>query len=364
MSWKGVLEQMLLERFPVVHDWAMLIYFSLPRQTPPPTLRTTCSTVWIETTNACNLNCVMCQTKLSKRPVGYMELGLFEKIIRECRQIGVERVAFHTVGEPFMHKELGEHLRIAHENNVRVSLSTNGQILTPQHVKSIIEFPPHLIRYSIDGATKDTYERTRVGGKFETLMSNLEVMRDAMEQAGVDIPVKIGVVVLEENIHELVLFLDVFKEFVHDSGSIGFSMPNSLSAGESKDYFRGFGTTVTSRVPCRMLWGSTSILYDGRVSACTRDYHGELIMGNILEQSLLDIWNGEKYNNLRKKHLERDVPDIPMCNNCFDSASRSEDAKLSICLQLLHRRRLPFLNRLIGRAFLPPPLQVITRRRY
>jgi len=306
----------------------------------------------------------MCQAKLSKMPVGYMELGLFEKIIRECREIGVEGVAFHTVGEPFMHKELGEHLRIACENNVRVSLSTNGQILTPQHIESLIKFPPHLIRYSIDGATKDTYEKIRLGGKFERLMTNLEAMRHAIEKAGVDIPVRICSVILEENIHELLLFFDVFKEFVHDSDSIHFNMPISLSGDESKDYFRKLGVTATPRVPCGMLWGSTSILYDGRVSACCRDYHGELIMGNILEQSLLDIWNGEKYNNLRKKHLEGDVSDIPMCNNCFSSATPSENAKINIYLQLVHRRRLPFLNRLIGRAFLPPPLRYITEQRY
>ncbi|MCK5706698.1 MAG: radical SAM protein [Candidatus Aureabacteria bacterium] len=360
MSWKKKLEKRL-QKYPILHDWIMLAYLSLgnkkSEKVPEPTLKQVYSSVWIENTNACNLNCITCDTKLSKRPVGYMKIELYEKIIRELKKIGVKKVALHTVGEPFVHKEFNDHLRIAYENGIGIVLSTNGQILTEQHIESLLKYPPIQIRYSVDGATKETYEKIRRGGKFERLIKNMEKLSDAMEKAGVKIPVRIGSMILEDNIEELSMFYDVFRKFVRDSSYIDFKMPNTLSATDAKDYFGDFGTTITPRIPCGLLWSSIAILYDGRISACCRDYHGELIMGNILEQSLSEIWNGKRYKEVRRKHLSGNVSDVPMCKNCFRSASPREAKKISIALHLVQKSKLRFLNRIIAKAFLPPPLR-------
>ena len=46
----------------------------------------------IEITNACNLNCLMCNTKLQERPYGLMEPKVFERIILELKATGLKKV--------------------------------------------------------------------------------------------------------------------------------------------------------------------------------------------------------------------------------------------------------------------------------
>lgn len=359
MDLRATLGKALEKYWPTLYSLALIIYLSRRQRVIPPVLPQNISSVWIETTNACNLNCLTCQTKLSKRPIGYMELGLFEKIIKQCKDIGVKNVALHTVGEPFMHKELGEHLRIAHENKVGVSLSTNGQILTPELIESLIKYPPRQIRYSVDGATRLTYEKIRRGGSFERLIDNMETLHDAVSHNGVKLPMKVGAIILEDNIPELLLFFNRFGKYIHSIADIAFKMPNNLSADETKEYFGDFGTTIMHRVPCDLLWSSFSVLYDGRVSACCRDYNGELIVGNIGEQSLAEIWKGAKYNQLREKHLSGDASDVPLCHNCYSSASVAEAQKINISLHLIHRLNPDILKRIFSRILLPSPMRKI-----
>ena len=42
----------------------------------------------IEITNACNLNCLMCNTKLSERPPSLMTPETFERIVEELKSVG------------------------------------------------------------------------------------------------------------------------------------------------------------------------------------------------------------------------------------------------------------------------------------
>ena len=306
----------------------------------------------VETTNLCNLSCVMCQTNLSRRPRGYMDLALYRKVLGSAREIGIPKVTLFTVGEPFMGKEIGQHMQIAQEYGLPFFLSTNGQLLTSEHIENLIEFPPSRIQFSVDGATKETYGKVRRGGSFTRLIDNLSLLRSSMQKANLYIPVTIHVTILEENIQELLLFFDVFKDFVGGIHNINFLLPDTLSASEGKTYFESLGCQTASKIPCAFLWSTPSVLWDGRVSACCRDFHGELIMGNVLEESLLDIWHGEKYESLRRKHLSGDVSDVPLCNECFSAGTLSDSWKINAYLHLVYTNKLRFVNRLLERTYL------------
>jgi len=345
------------DKYPTLYSAAWLIKHSLFRQgisykSSTSTVPRIPNILNIETTNTCNLNCVMCQTKLGKRPKGHMDLSLYKKVIGIAKQEGISKVALFTVGEPFMHKEIGEHLRIAHENNICAYLSTNGQMLGSQLIQQILRFPPCGITFSIDGATKETYEKIRRGGSFERLINNLDRLYYSMGKADVHIPITIKGVILEENIHELLLFFDIFKKFVNIC-NIELHLPDTLSADKEKNYFRKLGYKSASKIPCSLFWSTPSILWDGRVSACCRDFHGELIMGNIFEESLFDIWHGEKYNNLRKKHLSEDVVDVSPCNKCFSAGTLLDSQKLNAYLHIAYTHKLSLFDPLIRWIFLP-----------
>ena len=64
---------------------------------------------------------------------------------------------------------------------------------------------------------------------------------------------------------------------------------------------------------------------DGTVSACCVDWKRKLIVGNAKDNSLVDIWNGQRYNNLRIKHLKGRRNKIAYCKNCGQLTHASQD---------------------------------------
>ena len=127
----------------------------------------------IEITNACNLNCLMCNTKLQERPNRLMEPKVFERIILQLKATGVATAGLHTVGETFVYKDLEALLDIAQHHNFRVWISTNAQF--PDRIEEVYtRFPKMLndIRISVDGATAKTFEHIRVGGSFAKVIES------------------------------------------------------------------------------------------------------------------------------------------------------------------------------------------------
>ncbi len=65
-------------------------------------------TVRVENTNHCNANCITCTRELMKRPTGFMDMGLFRKIVDECAANRVRKLHLHNFGEPMLDKRLSE----------------------------------------------------------------------------------------------------------------------------------------------------------------------------------------------------------------------------------------------------------------
>ncbi len=63
---------------------------------------------------------------------------------------------------------------------------------------------------------------------------------------------------------------------------------------------------------------STTIVADGNVVPFTQVAKGELVMGNVNEKSLEEIWNSEKYKELRKMHISGNFPKGHKCKEKCD----------------------------------------------
>lgn len=270
-----------------------------------------------EITNGCNLNCLICKTHAAARPVGQMSLDLFQHSLDELDAIGIKQISYHTVGEPTIHREFEEILRISHERHFEVFLSTNAMLLH-RFIDALTRWPATTIRLSVDGASKKTYERLRVGGRFERLLANIRLMHETIVKHQLPTTMQMNVVLSRENLHEVPLFFDVFGPYI-EGNQIYFSALNSLAAEDRKYYHNVKLVDAHERmVPCAPLWEMLYIGYDGRVSACCRDYHGELIVGDITKQSIREIWNGEAMAELREKHVARDLGCLPeTCRTCY-----------------------------------------------
>ena len=54
---------------------------------------------------------------------------------------------------------------------------------------------------------------------------------------------------------------------------------------------------------CRHPWMSMTIKSNAEVVMCMEDYNNEIILGDTREETLYDIWNGNRYEIFRKDHF-------------------------------------------------------------
>lgn len=90
----------------------------------------------IEVTNRCNASCPMCPMQNMKRKEGNMSFSLFQKIVDECADNGVEKIKYHIAGEPLIHPKLEEMIEYSKEAGIPdTHLTTNASLLTKERGK-------------------------------------------------------------------------------------------------------------------------------------------------------------------------------------------------------------------------------------
>jgi len=271
----------------------------------------------IEINNTCNIDCLMCKTSLSTRRKGTMKPDMLETAARRARDHGVGVVELHTIGDPLANPRLRDVMEILRRYGLRTGITTNG-LLLHRHIETLLEFRDVCsnIWFSVDGATPAVYEHIRAGGKWDQLLSNLELARTRLR--GYDR--LIGMVVSADNVGEVGLFVELFRSYVTAPHSrLKFSFVNSLSPDNQYfDRTNLFPNHTVLNAPCRfVLTPEAHVLIDGRVSICCRDYDGTLVVGNVMESALGAMFADGPLKALQAAHRVRDVASYPLCSTCF-----------------------------------------------
>lgn len=260
--------------------------------------------VGIESTNNCNLDCVMCPRQEMTRPVADMARPLYEKTI-DALAGKTEFVWLQDYGEPFLNKEIFGMIRYARERGLKVGISTNGTVLTDKIIDGILESGLDYLIFAIDGATAETYEKIRVGATYEKVAEN--VRRFLAKKGKHKIFTVVQCIYMEATSQEVRQFRRQWK------------LPGVDAVRIRQLTYSGKGSrfdNLTTQKPCYWLWSNPHIKNDGTVVPCCQDVNSTLALGNIQNDSLDRIWNGEKMQELRAKHLAGQAGEIPLCRNC------------------------------------------------
>lgn len=273
--------------------------------------------IYIEITNACNLNCSFCPDYGRKRE--FMSKDVFEHIIKDISR-HTKYIFFHVMGEPLLHPLLPQFLDIADEYGLRVNITTNG-VLLGQRADEIIgkaalrqlNISLHSFDDNRQSITKEQYMENifrfiRDTRKYETLVAmrlwnlddnlenekNIELLRMIEREFGLDYRIEDAEfdargLTIQKNI-----FVNQGRRFVWPS------LDNELIGD------RGF---------CYGLRTHIAVLADGTVIPCCMDSEGVLALGNLKEQTLEEIVNSGRalgiYNGFTNKYAVE-----PLCQRC------------------------------------------------
>jgi len=294
-------------------------------------------TVTIETTRMCNLKCRMCPLRTLPRGNKFVEPRLVKRVCSELHPY-LDKIIFLGLGEPLMHPRFFELLEIANSYNVRTEFTTNGTLVTEKVARKLIDHKVYKVNFSVDGATKKTFESMRNGADFTQVLSNIRRL-SRMENAPI---LEFEFVCKKENIDEL-------PEVVEMAGMMGVDAvrtlyPMTFSKKDSIDNIdilklsdifdkatdvskrNGVDVYLKPLTPCPMkcveLWSRPYITIEGNVRPCcfigmfyaktslfyrgidTRIYPDGYNMSNIYDKPFSEIWNSQKYQTLRKAVAE------------------------------------------------------------
>ena len=161
----------------------------------------------IEPTTRCNLQCVMCPWKDSHHHGRDIDLDLYRTLSRDFRH--VEEVDLTGSGEPLMHANLDQIVRITERRLWSGLLSTTGVLCTSEK-STALGSSTDWVAFSVDAATAQTYEKIRIGSSFDKVMDDLEHIRKAREKRINRRPtLMIFFVMMKENYFELPEMVDL-----------------------------------------------------------------------------------------------------------------------------------------------------------
>lgn len=268
----------------------------------------------IELADACNLRCVMCVQGIGEGVpnAGYMDTEFAKKLIDQGAKHGLRSIKLNWRGESGLHKDLPEIIAYAKKAGVLdVQMNTNAIPFSPERIRKVIEAGLDRVIISIDGATKETYEKIRVRAKWETLVRNVQAFSTIRKELGRSTPfIRVQMVRMQDNAHEVAEFMEMWKPWVDD---IRISDVSNRGQGQMS-----VGDQVpVARAQCPQPWQRMIVARDGKVAPCCSDWGQEFVIGDATKDSLTDIWKGRKMTGLRTIHERGQLDNIEPCKSCF-----------------------------------------------
>jgi radical SAM protein with 4Fe4S-binding SPASM domain len=265
----------------------------------------------VESTNDCNLKCIVCARNYMTRKVGYIDLKLAEKIMA---QIPVGRFFWaHGWGEPLLHPQFCEFVRIAKKRRLLIGAITNATLLDKEYGKGIIDSGLDWLVFSVDTDDEGVYEKIRVGANYHQVIENINNFLGLKRKLASRKPyTQINILDLPLTTNRISSLVNMWRGRVDR-----IRVKKTNEYGELCPQIHALTNRQLlprSTVCSALRKGGIIIYWDGRVGPCCTDFDGRIIYGDLNEQSLSSVWNSQTRLELKNKQERGEFPD--MCKFC------------------------------------------------
>ena len=263
---------------------------------------------YLEITNVCNLDCVFCpKTARAKHTLTMEEFDTLTSRLKG----EVKFLYFHLMGEPFLHAQLPQFVKMAKDKGFVPVLTTNGTLLSQRH--DMLDALPHKIQISLHSHEGN--------GKADLERYIDDVMTFAIEAAhrGCVIVLRLWNEGGHNSMNDTIL--NLIANHVPQPWTKrydGWKLANYLYI-ENDNMFEWpdlqHATYGEEEVFCYALRNQIGVLVDGRIVPCCIDCDGAITLGNIFTDDIIDVINSplakevaEGFRNGKAVH--------PYCKKC------------------------------------------------
>ncbi len=299
----------------------------------------------LRVTNACNLRCPHCYTEGGRVFKNELNTEEIKSVIDQLAKLKTLYI-FFTGGEPFLRKDIIEILRYTSEKKLKISISTNGQLINKQLLEKLQKLNFTLFQISIEG-TKEVHNSIIEQETWEKTIKAIVLAKSVLKKN-----VGVGTVMMKENwnildrvildasrqgadIFSLMLLIvtgraedsmmpspkeilkglqKLFSQYKKLQTKIKFAQNTTVLPALVPKEWRKRGLHKTF-APCSFPY-CIGLSANGDVAPCDGLFNcPELIVGNIREKSLLDIWSKSKILKEIRKINPADLKGV--CHRCI-----------------------------------------------
>lgn len=264
-------------------------------------------TVYCEVTALCNLACKMCPMGLpdyeaiagKRRTMTLADLQLVADNLADIG--GVKSLYLHSLGEPMLNRHAADFIRMARPHAEKICLTTNGTV----PLTKILDCPPDYVRVSVYGLNQTDFEETTQSTvDHRAVLENVRALRLNREARGQELPF---------------IYVKGFGKFSvlhHRYHAYADEVDTEETMNWNGEGDFGNRESATHRKSCPAPFYIANINADMTVSVCGVDWSKKLIVGSLREESLRDIWHGERFHAIRMAHLRGERCAIDGCKKC------------------------------------------------
>lgn len=274
----------------------------------------------------CDFKCRYCIQSLDSKylneldlEIKMMDLDLFKKIIDQIKMFGkkLKVLNFAGHGEPLLNDNLPKMIAYAKKKDIanKIELVTNANSLTNEKSDALIEAGLDSLRISIQGMDREKYyEISKVDIDYEIFLNQIKYFYE--KKRACNVYIKIIDVSLRDG--EEAIFYKTFGSMC-DRIAIEYMVPTARSVNYEKlnhNYYETQqGYDVKEVMSCPYPFYMMIIEPNGNIRTCCSTKF-PILIGNIRENSLLEVWNGKRMMEFRKLHLNEGKKSHNVCNSC------------------------------------------------
>lgn len=286
--------------------------------------------IMIELCNTCNIDCPLCTwpPELNERTKRMMSYDEFVKIINNIEPI-TYRILLGSSGEPLLNKDIFRMISYATKNKIYIMLSTNGTLLNKNNIMDLFGSGLDRLLISLDGISKNSYEKMRKGADFDKVIENIKNLCDYKRNYKKHKPViAINYIITRYNESEIQQAREETRRWGVDAFFLRkLTLPEHLVNQEELKSFKENYLPLNNNYRkkrysgkhnepqiCKHHTNCSVILADGSVTICCSDFKGKYSIGNAIVDDFKKLWFSKKYENLRNKGHNKQ---LLICKNCF-----------------------------------------------
>ena len=323
----------------------------------------------IEITTICNKRCVLCEhTYWKDQPMKNLTFNEFKRVVDQFPKLRWTNLTGE--GDAFLNPEYIKMIEYLKSKDIPVYLVDSFDLITEKIAKQLVQLGVDGIYISLDGATRETYNRIKVGCDFDRVLKNIRTLVEIKKEMKTPIPeLCFRFVVTTLNVHEMPNFVELVRSFgdkkdlgdgsrAEFCGLLEFAEIKHLKVDKiSEDIleatikkakeleldimFCHAEPETHPPVEHCLAWMEPYIMMDGYVLPCCsvlmsnqRTFLRQHSFGNIYAKSFKEIWSSQRYTEFREKVNKKNEKLPLFCKGCRSYSTIRRETECGVNTEL------------------------------